>query len=453
MLSAPPAGAGDAPPLSWAQEVLALAERMRPGTVLDPRCVVRRAFAFPAEPDLDLLGRVLTEIVARHDALRTLPVAAGGEVRLAAREPRLVGVEVRSLPDGADEDTVRGAAVAAGCAPHDLEAGPLLRGTWLRRGAGGVLVLSVHHWAGDPGALDVLQRETAELYAALAHGRPGPAPPPRYADVAPRRGRAEPRPGEEDTLAWWRAQLTGARRAALPAAASHPPRGARGGASALVTTSLSPESHLALVQLSAEHRASPYMVLLAALGGVLDDPSDLLVFGVDAARARATRHLIGFLAEPVALRVRLDPAAPFGAAVRAAREAALGALQHRDVPFLRILETAPRLAVALLRGRRPATLVQYFSLTALELDGLCGAPLPTFHAAAGGEAQPSALPIDLDVTFERRGDVHDAAIFYDPALWSAERIEAALRTVEGVLRGAAADPRRSLRELAGDGGR
>lgn len=440
--------AGDAPPLSWPQEVLRLAERMRPGTVLDPHCTVHRAFTFREQPDLSLLSRVLTEVVARHDAVRTVPLVDGDELRLVPRAPGPVEIEVRPLTGTADDGQVGRAVTAAADAPHDLQAGPLLRGTWLRDGAGGVLVLSLQHWAGDAGALEALTREIADLYAAFRHGRQPPPQPPRYADIA-REQRAGKALGDARSLEWWHAELARARRGALPAAGQR-----RAGATVLVSRRLRPGTHAALLRLAAEHRASPYMVVLAALGAILDDgrgsgdSADLTVFALDAARSQATRRVVGFLAEPVPLRLRADRTAPLGAAVAGARAAVLGALRHRDVPFLRLLETAPRLAVALLGGRRPATYVQYLSLGGLDLDGLRGTPLPTFQPAASGERHPAALPVDLDLTVERCGEGHNAAALYDPGLWDREALDAALDALECVLSQADADPPRSLADLS-----
>ncbi len=449
---------GGAPPLSWPQEVLRLAERMRPGTVLDPRCAVHRAFAFPAEPDVPLLGRVLTEVVERHDAVRTVPLPDGAGLRAEPRATRPAEVEVRALPDAPTEEQMRGAVTAAACAPYDLDAGPLLRGTWLRGGSGGVLVLSLHHWAGDAGALDALVRETSDLYAASRHDRAAPPAPPRYSDLA-RRQRRQPSHGDAAGLAWWRAELDGARRGALPVTGAGR---APGGATALTSTKLHAVTHSALLALTEQHRASPYMVLLAALGGLLDggrgsggsadpaDPADLTVFGVDVGRSRDTRRMLGFLAEPMPLRLRLDRSEPLGAAIRCARETVLAALRHRDVPFLRLLEAEPRLAAVLLGGRRPATLVQYFTLTGLDLDGLRGKPLPTFQAAVAGERHPAVLPIDLTVTVERCVDGHHAGVLYDPGLWSRDDVEAALSALQHVVCQAAADPSRPLADLVAE---
>ncbi|MBV9049097.1 MAG: hypothetical protein JOY58_12550, partial [Solirubrobacterales bacterium] len=177
MLTAPGPARADVAPLSCAQEVLALAERMRPGSVLAPRSVVHRSFQFAREPDLALLGTVLSEVVTRHDAARTLPRRAGDVIELVPAPARCVTVEERELTPAAGEAEVRRAIDAVAYAPFDLENGPLLRGSWLRRGGGGILVLALHHWTGDAGALDALQHEVAALYTARRAGRPVPPEP------------------------------------------------------------------------------------------------------------------------------------------------------------------------------------------------------------------------------------------------------------------------------------
>ncbi|MCZ2817160.1 condensation domain-containing protein [Modestobacter sp. VKM Ac-2984] len=447
-----PAAGG--PPLSWPQEVLWLAERMRPGTVLDPRCAVHRAFHFPEPPDLALLGRALTAVVARHDGVRTVPVPEDDGVRLVVCRPSAVTVEIAPLPLGAGDDEVRRGVLAAATAPYDLAAGPLLRAAWLPRDRGGTLVLALHHWAGDVAALDALQQEAAELYACLRDGRPAPPEPPGYAALAAARRAADPA-GHEELSAWWRTELAGARRGALPGSGA----GRTGGATGLLARPLGGPASTALLELTAVHRASPYMVLLAAIGALLDDGRDdpdhldATVFTVDGGRSGSDRRVIGFLSEPLPLRLRLDRTQPFGAAVAAARTTVLAAMGHRDVPFVRLLQTAPRLAVALLRGRRPATLVQYFAPADLDLGGRRGHVLPTFPATGAVEAHPWAVPVDLDVTVERQGAEHSVAVLFDPGLWDRADLESALDRLEAVLTGGLADPVRPLARLAAGGPR
>lgn len=432
--------------LSPAQEVLALAERMRPGTVLDPRCVVWRAYALPAAPDLELLGAALSAVLARHDALRTVPVATGNGLAGLVHPPAPAAVGVGALDPG--EDDVRPAVQAAAGAPYDLEAGPLARLTWLSRGAAGVLVVSAHHWAADAAALDALQTDLAACYAALSAGSALPPSPTSYAAVAREQQAAAGAPDVDvdDAVGWWREQLVGARRGALPVLAAE---GTRSGTTALVSTRFAPETSAALLALAGRLRASPYMVVLGALTAVLEDgraerDRDLLVFGTDPSRTRRTRGVVGFLTEPLPLRLVVSLDAPLAGAVEQARASVLGALAHRQVPFLRLLEAAPRLAVPLLTGRRPMTLVQHVTVPPLRLAGLVGTPLPTFEAVTSGEWHPSTLPLDLDLTVEQIGSGHSAGVLHDPGLWTTSEVQGALTTLEQVLQSAAQDERLPL---------
>lgn len=433
---------------SWAQEVLRLAERMRPGTVLDPRCAVYRAWAFDDEPDLDTLARVVETLGGRHDALHAGP---GPAVPLPPRPLRL---QAERLPAGAGEDDVVTAVTRVAHAPYDLEAGPLGRVAWLAQGAGGVLVLALHHWAGDSAALDALAADLVLGYATALAGGPPPPPPPSYAALVARQRAPGGVDGDAVSTAahWWRRELSGARRAALPPTGPAP----TGGARALVTRPLDPAAHDALVGLAAAHRASPYMVFLAAFGALLDDGSgradatDALVFTVDPGRRGDTGRVVGFLAEPLPLRLRLDHTASFPAAVAAARRTVLGALAHRTVPFLCLLEASPRLAVALLRGRRPGTLVQYVASSDVELGGRRGRPLPMLARADGDVGpHPAAVPIDLDLTLERRDGGHAVSVLFDPGLWDARGVAGAVLTAERLLV-AARDTDAPLRTLLRD---
>jgi hypothetical protein len=433
------------PPLSYAQEVLWLAERMRPGTVLDPTCAVQRAFRFPERPDLDLLGRVLTSVVERHDALRSVPSTDGDAVRAEVLAPMPVDVSSHRLPADAGDAELRQAVRAVGTAPYDLEQGPLLRCAWIEHPPGGVLVLGLHHWAGDEGALDALQQDVTALHRAARIGAPPPEAPLAYAEVA-RRQRCEPL--DRDVVDWWEHHLSGARRAALPVAGGRK----ASGATALASRRLDASAHEAVLRLAGAHRASPFMVLLAVIGALLQPGDvgghrDLTVFAVDGSRSRRTRAVVGFLAEPLPLRFRFDGAAPLGAAIEEARAVVLASLAHRGVPFLRLLEEAPRLATRLLRPGAPTTVVQYFSLRSLELDGTCGHPLPTFEAAADGEAFSGVVPLDLAFNVERRGDGHTIGAVYDEGLWSAEHLAATLESVETILRRADREPGRAIDEL------
>ncbi|PYT07626.1 MAG: hypothetical protein DMF49_07550 [Acidobacteria bacterium] len=185
--SIPRRPAGRPAPLSFAQERLWFLDRLGPAT---PIYNMARALRLRGPLDVAALERGLNEIVRRHEILRTtFAEAAEGPVQVIA--PSLVldlpVVELGALPEDRRQEEVSRRAAEEVRRPFDLGRGPLLRGLLLRlAGDEHVMVLTLHHIAGDGWSIGVLDREMAALYEAFAAGRPSPFPdlPIQYADFA-----------------------------------------------------------------------------------------------------------------------------------------------------------------------------------------------------------------------------------------------------------------------------
>ncbi|HEV7657720.1 MAG TPA: amino acid adenylation domain-containing protein [Mycobacteriales bacterium] len=132
--------------------------------------------------DADALGVALGDVVARHEALRTVfPSEVDGPVRrvLETASPALeeIRVEEAELPK----------AIAEVCRrPIDPVSELPLRLALLTpadREDEHVLVLVLHRIAGDPASLDVLGRDLAAAYGARREGRAPDWPPTHHADA------------------------------------------------------------------------------------------------------------------------------------------------------------------------------------------------------------------------------------------------------------------------------
>ena len=140
------------------------------------------------ELDVVALGRALSEIVRRHEALRTrFAVQDGRRVQLidAPRDVDLNLTDLSSRPDA--ELVARKLVDEQTQMPFDLKRGPLLRARLLRLGAREhVLAIVVHHIAADGWSKAVFFRELDALYRAYAAGLPSPLPEPpvQYGDYA-----------------------------------------------------------------------------------------------------------------------------------------------------------------------------------------------------------------------------------------------------------------------------
>jgi amino acid adenylation domain-containing protein len=386
--------AGDAdPPLSFAQERLWFVDRLQPGSTVYNLLTGMR---LPGDVDGAVLERALSEIVRRHESLRTTFRETGGVPVQVIAPFAGFALEVEDL-SGVEGEEEREAEVrrrAAREAAHvfDLAAGPLFRAVLLRVGPEeAVLLLCTHHVVSDGWSYQVLVREIYALYDAFARGEPSPLPelPVQYADYAVwQREQADGADGGQ--LAYWTRQLAGAPEL-LPLPTDHPRppvpslRGAR------VPVAVPAAVLDRLRELARAEGATLHMVVLAAFQALLArwaGTTDVAVGTPIAGRShRELEGMIGLFVNTLVLRTDLGGDPTFREAVRRAREVALGAYQHQDVPFERIVaEVQPR------RSLSHAALFQ----VSFQLDEAGG------EAARGVAPEPETAQFDLTLALTAR---------------------------------------------------
>src|SRR4029077_14322773 len=223
-----------------------------------------------------------------------------------------------------------------------------------------VLLLVLHHIAGDGWSLGVLLRDIARCYGARRAGEaPGLAPlAVQYADYTLWQQEVLGRESEEGSalsrqLAFWREHLEGLPEQielpsdrARPAVARH-----RGGS---VGLSLDGELHAGLLRLARSGGASLFMVLQAGLvgllsrlgggsdielGGPVDGRPDIALGSPMAGRTdSALDDLVGFFVNTLVLRTDVSGAPSMRELVGRVRTGNLLAYSHQEVPFERLVE-------------------------------------------------------------------------------------------------------------------
>ncbi len=331
-------------PLSFAQERLWFLDQLQPGTAFYN---IPAALRLGGALDAAALERALGETVRRHDALRTVFAEAEGRpVQVILPFAGFVlPVEDLSALDGAErEAAARRRAAEEATRPFDLAAGPLFRASLLRLAPDEhVLVMCVHHVVSDGWSMEVLFRELSVLYGAYRQGDPSPLPdlPVQYADYAV--WQREQLEGEvlNRQLAYWKGQLGGAPELLeLPADHPRPPHPSHRGGT--VPVQLSAALLERLQALGRGEGATLYMVLLGAFQVLLAKyagTDDVVVGSPIAGRTRReTEGLIGFFVNTLVLRTDLGGDPGFREVVRRVRGVTLGAYEHQDVPFERLVE-------------------------------------------------------------------------------------------------------------------
>ncbi|HEX6911521.1 MAG TPA: amino acid adenylation domain-containing protein, partial [Longimicrobium sp.] len=431
-------------PVSFAQERLWFLDRLQPDSALYN---IPAALRLSGPLDVPALERALGEVVRRHEALRTT-FSAEGDVPVQVIAPFAgFALPVEDLAGAAHaEAEARRRAAGEAARPFDLGTGPLFRATLLRLAADEhLLLLCMHHIVSDGWSLGVLQGELAALYDAFREGRPSPLPElsVQYAGYAA--WQREHLRGEvlEGALAYWRGRLAGAPELLeLPLYRPRPAAQSFRGAHEPIHL---PAALVARLEaLGRREGATLYMVLLAAfqlLLGRYAGSEDVVVGSPIAGRTRGeVEGLIGFFVNLLALRTDLSGDPDVRGLLRRVREVTLGAYEHQDVPFEKLVE-----ALRPERSMAHAALCQAtFALQ--ELD----APAPTLAGVRTEPVEVLAPVAKFDLTLGLapdgagglRGELEYATDLFDRA--TAARMTAHLRRV---LEQFAADPDARLSEL------
>ncbi|MCP5150487.1 MAG: amino acid adenylation domain-containing protein [Chromatiales bacterium] len=431
-------------PLSVQQERVWLVEQLG---ACGPAYHVVRAYRLDGPVDPAALQTALARLVGRHEVLRTAFESEDGRPSQRVLDAVALDLPVEDLSVlGAD---ARDAALAAlladqSRAPFDLGRGEVFRARLVRLAPEHhVLSLAMHHLVSDGWSLGIIARDLTELYRAAVRGdSPVLAPLPiQYADYASWQREALTDASMVDSLAYWRKHLAGVSPLPLPADRRRPTVQTFNGAHARV--------HLprALVEATAGYGrgrdATVFMVLLAAFAALLHRyacEDDVCIGSPVANRERReVEDLVGFFANILVLRLDLGGEPSFDALVARAREVVLGAFEHQDVPFERLVhELAPTRDSARNPLFQVAFALQSAPMDAPVSDGLALTPINPVPM------DPRASRFDLEVHVFYVEDGADAWFVYNTDLFDAASIERMMLHYRALLEAALAAPERPV---------
>ncbi|MEU2908045.1 amino acid adenylation domain-containing protein [Streptomyces globisporus] len=391
--------------------------------------------------DTACLVRALSEVVRRHEALRTNFVTVDGVPAQIVREASAVDVPVVDV--AAPDVPSRERAFAA--RTFDLERDELFRAEILRvTPEEHVLLLCLHHIVSDGWSTAVLWQEVVTLYTAFRADQPSPLAPLaiQYADFAAWQNQRLESDRIRPQLEYWTEQLRG-----LPALLDLPtdrPRPAvQGTGGATVPITLDRATTDALRALAGERQSTMFMALLTAFNVLLSrytSQEDIAVGTPIANRTRAEAEaLIGCFFNTLVIRTDLSGDPSFEDLLGRVREVTLAAQTHQDLPFERLVE-------ALNPPRDPGHTPLFQALFVYQtapgdgrgMDGLGIEPL----ALPGSVAK-----YDLTVDLVENDEGLTGRVEYRTDLFDAPTIERLADHFTGLIRAAVREPATRIGEF------
>ncbi|GAB7036515.1 MULTISPECIES: non-ribosomal peptide synthetase [Catenuloplanes] len=434
----PPLRSGARPdplPLSPAQQRLWFIDRMDgPSGTYNIPFTARFRGAF----DLDAFAAAASDVVARHEILRTVYPAPGGRAEQSVRPPHPVTVHT----DGTVEEAIH--------RPFRLDDEIPIRFHVLRSALDEhVVAVVVHHIAADEWSARPLFTDLATAYAARvsATAPEWDAPlPVQYADYALWQhellGTGDDKtPLAAEQLAFWSAELAGLpEELTLPGARPRPPVATYRGE--LARRPLPGDLAAAVRAVAAARGVTVFMVLQAAVAVLLRKlgaGTDLPLGTPIAGRADAALDdLVGCFLNTLVLRTDVSGDPTFTALLDRVRRTDLAAFAHSDLPFERLVE---HLAPARSLSRHPlfqiVTTHRYADQDGFGLAGLETAPEPAGFTVA-----------KFDLTFVIEEDAATGATTLELTcardLFADGTADRLLDRLDRVLRAVLADPDRPI---------
>ncbi|GAA3544153.1 non-ribosomal peptide synthetase [Amycolatopsis ultiminotia] len=414
-------------PLSFAQQRLWFFDRLHgPDSTYNIPLAAR--FSGPLDPDA--LRSALTDLVLRHESLRTVFEETGGN----ARQRVLPTVDLECALESIAEDEIRGAVREAAQYRFALSEEIPLRARLFRIAEDDhVLVLLVHHIASDEWSTAPLLRDLGYAYECRKAGRaPEFTPlPVQYADYALWQRDLLGDEHDADSLfarqlAFWRNALADLPEE-LPLPRDRPRPAVADTRGAAEPFALDEDTSRRLRDLAAQSGASLFMVLQAAIAALLrgfgagtDIPLGVPVAG---RTDEAFDELVGFFVNTLVHRCDASGDPAFTELVRRVREGSLAAYAHQDVPFERVVE-----AVGAERSLSRHPLFQVMVVHQHRGEGQFG--LPGLETAAVPAPDEVAR---FDLTFictDHRDGVITGAVNYRTALFDATTARRLARAME-----------------------
>ncbi|MDZ8221786.1 amino acid adenylation domain-containing protein [Nostoc sp. ChiVER01] len=436
-------------PLSFAQQRLWILEQFDPGNSVYN---IPLAYRLTGSLNVALLEQCLVEIVRRHQILRVTFISIDGQPSQVISPDitlNLPLVDLSQLPIKQREIEDKRLAAQEAQQPFDLVQGPLFRFQLLRlTEKEHVLLLILHHIIADGWSSEVFFQELTALYEAFAAGKSSPLLElsVQYTDFVYWQRQWLQGAVLESQLDYWKQQLSGNLPILeLPGDRPRPPVQTYSGE--ICRQMLPQDLTDALKALSQQSGVTLFMTLLAAFKVLLHrytGQEDILVGSPIAGRNQVeTEGLMGLFVNTLVMRTDLSGNPTFREILDQVRQVALGAYDHQDLPFEKLVEELkPE------RDRSHSPLFQVmFAMNPPWTKGAEREVADLKIASTFGYTHSGTAKLDLTLVMRDTGKGLRASFEYNTDLFDEATIARMLGHFQTILEGILANPKQRISEL------
>ncbi len=293
--------------------------------------------------NISALEKAIQHLCERHESLRTNFVNQSGKPFLRISEetkPRLEIVKTQHLSPRERENIIEQKRKQT----LDLENDRLVQFNLIQISpTENILVILIHHIISDGWSMGILKEELSRFYQAYSENKTPNLPTLsiQYLDFAAWQRKYLQGEKLNKQLSYWQKQLEGIPPLLeLPTDNPRPPQQTYQGKS--LKLNLSSQLIKQLKQISREQESTLFMTVLTVFGILLSKYSNQndLVIGTPIANRNYSQceEIIGFFANTLAVRINIENNHKFGELLAQVKETTLGAYEHQDLPFEKLVE-------------------------------------------------------------------------------------------------------------------
>lgn len=429
-------------PLSTAQKRIWYQEITAPGNAAYN---IPIGLSIKGNLDIQAWEYAFTEIVKRHEILRTTFAVEDGEPVQLVREEGSFKLEEKTLSGIKERTKIIARLNEEARRPFNLVTGPLMRVILYKLDIQEhILLVNMHHIVSDGWSLGILVRELTHFYLAWKGKASESLPelPIQYGDYAEWQAEWLQQDSVKAQLSYWQEELTGS----LPVL-DLPVDRARSPVQTFIGVTLRaqiPSSLTVDLELLAKSEGGTlfmgvlavYQVLLYRYSGQTD-----IIAGIPVANRQRSEisDLIGCFVNALPIRGNLEGTLTFRQFLRQLSETCMEAYAHQDVPLETIVE-------AVVRDRNPSRSPIFQTLFALQNAPISAIELP------GLQVKPIYLDnggakFDLSLILEPSSEGWLAALEYNSDIFTPDTAKRLLTFYQQLLQAVVAEPDSQIASL------